>query len=127
MRTVLIAEDSAVHAETLEIALSKMPDTEVVHVGNGRLALQYLEEHASDIAALVTDLRLPLIDGFDLIARVRRHPRLVRLPIIVVSGEAAEDTADRVAKLGANAFFSKPASPGQVRRKLEQLLNEQKQ
>ncbi len=78
---------------------------------------------AGDIGALVTDLNMPRMDGFELIERVRAQVRYARLPIIVVSGDADPRTPDRLARLGVDAFFSKPYSPAEVRRKLEQLLN----
>jgi CheY-like chemotaxis protein len=54
---------------------------------------------------------------------VRQDRRLSGTPIIVVSADTDPETPDRIAELGVNAFFAKPFSPAQVRRKLEQLLN----
>jgi CheY-like chemotaxis protein len=63
------------------------------------------------------------MDGFELIRRVRAHRELAGMPIVVVSADTDPETPERVAQLGAAAFFSKPYSPAQVRRKLEQILN----
>jgi two-component system chemotaxis response regulator CheY len=63
------------------------------------------------------------MDGFELIRRIRGDYRLSETPIIVVSGDTDPATPSRVAKLGVSAFFPKPYSPAQVRRKLEQILN----
>ncbi|HEY2746351.1 MAG TPA: response regulator [Polyangia bacterium] len=57
--------------------------------------------------ALVTDLEMPRLDGWELIARVRRSPELVALPIIVVSSRAAA-TRVRVLAAGADAVVDKP-------------------
>jgi CheY-like chemotaxis protein len=67
-------------------------------------------------------LRLSLIDGFELIERVRAQPCLAQLPIIVISGDSEPETPRRVRALGA-AYFGKPYSPGAVRQALEQLLD----
>ena len=75
------------------------------------------------ICALVTDLHLPLMDGFELIERLRSDSRTARLPIIVISGDSDPRTPERLYRLGANAYFGKPYSPVQVRQKVEQLLD----
>ena len=72
---------------------------------------------------MVTDLQMPSMDGFELIERVRADQKLARLPIIVVSGDTNPETPERVRRLGADSFFTKPFSPAEVRRKLEQLLH----
>ena len=66
---------------------------------------------------------MPRMDGFELIRRVRADQRLSGMPIIVVSADTDPTTPERIAALGVEAFFPKPFSPAQVRRKLEQLLN----
>ena len=71
----------------------------------------------------MTDLNMPRMDGFELIRRVRQDRRLSRTPIIVVSADTDPATPGRIADLGVDAFFPKPFSPAQVRRRLEQLLN----
>jgi CheY-like chemotaxis protein len=68
-------------------------------------------------------LNMPRMDGFELIRRVREDGRFLGTPIIVVSADTDPATPGRIAELGVDAFFAKPFSPAQVRRKLEQLLN----
>jgi CheY-like chemotaxis protein len=78
---------------------------------------------AAPVDAVVTDLNMPRMDGFELIRRIRGDQRLRATAIIVVSADTDPSTPDRVAALGVDAFFPKPFSPAQVRRTLEQLLN----
>lgn len=75
------------------------------------------------VCALVTDLNMPVLDGFELIARIRSDQRYIGLPIIVVSGDIDPATPERVTRLGVDAFFAKPYSPAIVQRALENLLN----
>jgi CheY-like chemotaxis protein len=125
-RMVLIVEDNALSVEPLEVALLPRLDWEVRVVSTAQEALHLLAVSETPVAALVTDLhlRLSLIDGFELIERVRAHPCLAQLPIIVISGDSEPGTPRRVEALGA-AYFSKPYSPGAVRQALEQLLDVQ--
>src|SRR4029077_2583867 len=98
-------------------------DVQVVQAPSGVEALQILDAAATPVRAVVTDLNMPRMDGFELIRRIRSDMRLRATPIIVVSADTDPDTPGRVAALGVDAFFPKPFSPAQVRRTLEQLLN----
>jgi two-component system, chemotaxis family, chemotaxis protein CheY len=121
--SVLIVEDSENSAATLEIAILGIPGVSVRTVSSGLEALRFLNGDGGGIRAIVTDLNMPRMDGFELIRRVRQHERLSATPIIVVSADTDPDTPGRISQLGVSAFFPKPYSPAQVRRKLEQILN----
>ena len=123
VRTVLIVEDAESCATTLEFALLGIPHTHVRVAPTARQALELLTSATSGISALVTDLNLPSMDGFELIERIRSDSRTARLPIIVVSGDSDPRTPARIHQLGADAYFGKPYSPAQVRQKVEQLLD----
>jgi CheY-like chemotaxis protein len=124
-RTVLIVEDTDVCRDALELSLTKIPDLAVRTVGTAEEALRQLgrEPDKTDICALVTDLHLPSMDGFELIEAVRSLPGRAGFPIVVISGDSDPHTPARVASLGANAYFTKPYSPAEVRSKLERLLD----
>ena len=120
-RTVMIVEDADMCSTVLEIALLGVPGISIQSAASAEEALAFLDQR--DICALITDLHLPQMDGFELIERVRRRPDHARLPILVISGDTDPRTPERVQRLGANAFFAKPYSPGEVRQKLEQLIH----
>jgi two-component system chemotaxis response regulator CheY len=122
-RTVLIVEDAEPSAATLEIALLTIPRVTVRVVACARQALEMLGSPESGIDALVTDLHMPNMDGFELVGRVRALSGHAALPIVVISGDSDPETPERILRLGASAYFSKPFSPALVRQKVEQLLN----
>ena len=122
-RAVLIVEDSENNAATLEIAFLSIPGLSIRMATSGVEALRILEGDNGAINAVVTDLNMPRMDGFELIRRIRQHRTRSTTPIIVVSADTDPNTPDRIAQLGVSAFFPKPYSPAQVRRKLEQILD----
>jgi len=122
-RAVLIVEDSENSAATLEIAVMSIPDLSVLMARSGIEALRILGRNEQPIGAIITDLNMPRMDGFEMIRRIREDTRLAATPIIVVSADTDPSTPERIARLGVDAFFAKPYSPAQVRRKLEQVLN----
>ena len=121
VKTVLIVEDADLCASTLEIALASVPGLEVCWAPTAEAALDIFGQRRID--ALITDLHLPLMDGFELLEHLRGSGNHARMPIIVISGDTDPRVSRRVKELGAHAFFSKPYSPAEVRRKLEELIH----
>ena len=121
-RLVLIVEDSETCAETLVIAFESLPGVVPRVFPSLRAAVSAIENDPGDVAALVTDLHVGKSDSFDLIRRLRAHPRYSHLPILLISGDSDPQLPDRAIAQGANAFFPKPYSPAAVRRTLEQLI-----
>ena len=121
--TILIIEDCESFAAPLEIALAAIDGMDVLHLLTAQEAFEMLTEGARKVVALVTDLHLAQADAFDLIEQIRRDQRYLKLPILVVSGDTDPDTPSRLVRLGADAYFTKPYSPLEIRRVLEVLLN----
>jgi DNA-binding response OmpR family regulator len=85
-------------------------------------AFGILGEYGAPVA-LITDLNLPDVDGFELIGLFRRYDSCARTPIIVLSADTHPGTPVRVLELGADAFFEKPCSPAGICLQLERILH----
>ena len=121
-RAVLVVEDAETCASTLEIIFSSIHDLKILLASSAEQAWELLESRHDDIRALVTDLHMPGMDGFELIDKVRANLRHAALPIVVITGSTDPHVSDRLRRRGVNAVFAKPYSPALVREKLEQLL-----
>ena len=60
---------------------------------------------------VLTDVRMPGLDGFQLAAALRRDERTRQIPLIFLSGEVAQANIERVRALGARAYVTKPFDP----------------
>jgi two-component system, chemotaxis family, chemotaxis protein CheY len=120
--SVLIVEDAETCASTLEIIFSSIRGLKILLAPSAERAWQLLENGTDEIRALVTDLHMPGMDGFELIDRVRTNQAHAQLPIVVITGSTDPHISDRLRRRGVNAVFTKPYSPALVREKLEQLL-----
>jgi len=120
-RTVLLVEDEFHCISTMEIAFDSDSEPRLAHTSTAEEALLILD--STDIAAVITDIHLPSMDGFELISRLRDQPRFADLPIVVTSGDPDPDSPERALRLGANAFFPKPYSPSAIRRKVKELIH----
>jgi CheY-like chemotaxis protein len=87
-----------------------------IEAGNGAEALSVLRAHG-DIAVIVLDLRMPVMDGWTFRREQRRDPALSRIPVIVVSGADAH----RFHELDAAATFEKPVQMAEILRAVQQL------
>ena len=121
-RAVLIVEDAETCASTLEIIFSSIRGLKILTAPSATRAWELLESRSEDIRALVTDLHMPGMDGFELIDRVRMDQLHGAMPIVVITGSTDPYVSDRLRQRGVNAVFAKPYSPALVREKLEQLL-----
>jgi len=122
MKQVLIVEDGD-NVAPLEIALAALDGVKVLIVANGRDALSLLRTASVQIAAVVTDLHLPHVDGFELVRAIRADHRYFRMPVVVVSGDSHPDVPEQVRRAGADAFFLKPYSPAEILKTLKGLLS----
>lgn len=119
-RQILIVEDDPALAATLEIALSQIPNLEILTVSDGQFAIDHLTAAQQCPAAVITDLDLPRVDGLHLIRWMRNSPRLLRTPVLAVSANPAESEA---LAAGANKFLPKPYKPADIRKALQELLH----
>jgi two-component system chemotaxis sensor kinase CheA len=78
---------------------------EVVEAVDGAEALRAAERAVPDL--VMTDLDMPVMDGFELIERLRSAPGLSEVPIIVMSTRGAEADKRRAMEAGANAYVVK--------------------
>jgi HD-like signal output (HDOD) protein len=110
MRRILFVDDDPNVLEGLRDALrSRRREWRMVFVDGGESALAELERDAYDV--VVSDMRMPVMDGAELLSRVRRHqPHTVR---IVLTGYADGDGAARAATV-AHRFLSKPCDVNEL-------------
>lgn len=89
----------------------------VVTVENGTEVINYLlqmsERHQLPLA-IVSDLRMPLCDGWDVLRMVKQHPAWRHIPVIIFSTSSSRAEIKAAQHLGANAFFSKPGTYQEV-------------
>jgi len=105
----------------MEIAFDGDTESRLAHASTAEEALLILD--STEIAAVITDIHLPSMDGFELVSRLRNQPRFANLPILVTSGDPDPDSPKRALSLGANAYFPKPYSPSAIRRKVKELIH----
>jgi CheY-like chemotaxis protein len=82
---------------------------EVLPAADGLQAVDIMRTARPDL--LITDLSLPGMDGFELVARIRKDPRLGRIPIICLSGYGGHAHEQRAREAGCDRILQKPCMP----------------
>ncbi|MCG5051854.1 MAG: response regulator [Myxococcales bacterium] len=116
---VLVVDDSRLAREAAARALTGA-GLQTSTAEDGWEAWELLNERRFD--AVVTDLEMPRVDGFQLIQRIRRDPTLRHMPVVVLSSRTAQSTQERARRLGANAVVVKAPQRQVLARTLQRLL-----
>lgn len=109
-RVVLVVDDTPAMS-LLILSILKLYGCEALSATDGQHALIMLAEHP-EIAAIVTDLNMPTMDGFGLLAALNSGGSAV--PVVVVTAQGAESDQHRWMELGARALLNKPFSRRQL-------------
>lgn len=106
---ILLVEDNPDDAALTEWALRGGVPANVELARDGQEALDYLFNDFNDLPRLVLlDLRLPSIDGFEVLRRIREHERTSLIPIVVLTSSSAPDDVVAGYRYGANSYVIKP-------------------
>lgn len=107
VRRVLVVDDSATTRE-LERTLLRAAGFEVDAVSDGEQAWLALQgDRTFDV--VLSDIEMPRLDGFSLLARIRSTPRLAQLPVVLVTALEAPSDKQRALDMGASAYVVKSA------------------
>jgi len=115
-RSVLVVEDNSMDLDLMLQAFKEHDVANPVCVcRDGEEALQFIEKHTSpddiDLPLLVLlDLRMPKIDGIDVLRRARQDPVWKQIPFIVITTSRDNLDISRAYELGANSYIVKPVS-----------------
>lgn len=111
---VLVVDDSSVMRAMIikTLRLSGLPLGEVHEAANGKEGLRALDENWIDLA--LVDINMPVMNGEEMIDRVRQNPETADLPVIVVSTESSDTRIAMLQKKGAR-FVHKPFTPETLR------------
>jgi CheY-like chemotaxis protein len=127
---ILLAEDDPAHAE---IVRRNLETSRIVnrleHVIDGQQALDYLYRRGpfSDAASsprpglILLDLRMPRVDGLEVLRTIKGDPELMRIPVVVLTTSAAEIDIARAYDHHANSYLVKPVEFSQFLSLIESI------
>jgi two-component system, cell cycle response regulator len=118
-KVILLAEDDPLTAELLRHRLER-EGYRLLHAKDGVTA--YEEALKSPVALAILDVKMPGMDGFELLERLRRIPAWTGVPVIMLTGMGRESDVVRGFRLGADDYVVKPFSPQEFLARIRRFL-----
>jgi DNA-binding response OmpR family regulator len=116
---ILVVEDNASIADIIRRGLHQ-GGMEPVVCSSGSLAKVLLDRDTFD--AVLLDIMMPDVDGYEVLRHIRSSPALDELPVVMLTAKAGRDDVERALAMGANAYITKPFGPHNLLRTLRDLL-----
>jgi CheY-like chemotaxis protein len=117
--TVLIVDDEKVMRETIAIMLQKQ-GYHLEFAGDGQAALDKAAQVIPDVILL--DIMMPDLDGFEVCRRLRTHPLLAQVPIVMVTALDYRDAWIKGIEAGADDFIFKPFETAELRTRVQNII-----
>ncbi len=118
---ILVAEDDKVSRELLRRMLESEPRHSLVMAENGALAWEQLQDPAQDFGVCISDIQMPVLDGFGLARKIRADGRLARLPIVLCTAANDRATVQQAAGLAVAGYIVKPYTRARVVEQLQRI------
>jgi signal transduction histidine kinase/ActR/RegA family two-component response regulator/putative methionine-R-sulfoxide reductase with GAF domain len=124
-RSVLHIEDNLSNLQLIEKILARQLNVRLMTAMQGSIGLQLARDHHPDLVLL--DLNLPDMDGSEVLQRLREEPALREVPVVVVSADALTHQVERLKRLGARHYLTKPLNVRQFLDVMQEILEPEKQ
>lgn len=109
--TVLAVDDEPFNLDLIELSFMDMPNILLTKAVNGQDALEKLSNMNAQVILL--DLRMPIMDGFETLKRIKSDSVFSKIPVIIVT--ANHEEKNRALELGANDFLAKPVDTRELK------------
>ncbi len=118
MASILVVDDAQAEQVRISRLLAGEPSYEIHTTGSGQDSLDFLAAHPVDL--VVTDLRMPQMDGLELLDQLQEaYPRV---PVILMAGQGTEELTVKAIQQGASGYLNKQASSKQLHAMVKRLL-----
>ena len=118
--SIIIVEDNDNNREILREILQD--EYSLFEASNGKEALGILKKYYEEIALVITDLKMPVCDGFELISIMQADAKYRDIPIIVTTAFSDEEKRIKCLELGAADFISKPYNVTEIKKRVRSFM-----
>lgn len=125
-RSLLVVDDSATFRQLLCMSLQRVDGIskgDITEASDGAEALEKVKSSSFDL--VLTDIRMPKMDGLEFVRHVRSELQRQDLPIIIISTKGADEDIKLGMSLGASGYLSKPISMTRLRELVTSFLPKQ--
>ena len=109
---IMMVDDEPINNAVVQIYLEEEGYHKFVTVDDSVLAMSHLEETRPDL--LLLDLMMPEVSGFEILTAIRSHPKLMHLPVIILTASTDTENKLKALDLGATDFLAKPLDKSEL-------------
>lgn len=120
-RRILIVDDSDIDREILKNMLCG--EFDIIEADNGYSGLEIILKRSSKIDAILLDIFMPVISGFDIL-KIISNNKIANIPLILITAEATKENVKRAAQYNVVDFISKPFDPKFILKRLREIFSE---
>lgn len=118
---LLIVDDQEINRMLLSEIFSD-GDYQIEEAANGKEALKLLEKHGDSIVAVLLDLLMPIMDGYELLRIMNDRKMIASIPVFIITAEPDAEARKRAYDLGAVDVIQKPFMPRFIQRRIKNVI-----
>jgi len=118
--TILIVDDQEINRHLLGNILA--PDYYLLYAADGKQALSVLRNADKPVSAVLLDILMPVMDGYQVLEAMKADPHLSAIPVLVITQKAGSEEELLAFSLGAYDFISKPYHPQLIRHRVDRTI-----
>jgi len=125
-RRILLGEDVEINQLLMMKLFAHQNNYSLDIAKNGEQVLRFVENYKYDL--ILMDLTMPIMDGFDATARIRKHldKRISKIPIVALTARVSDEDQEECKAIGMNAYLTKPIDEMLLFQTIDKLLNKYK-
>jgi len=116
----LVVDDSSTMRRIIINTLNKLGHQDVVEACNGREGMERLSDKKIDV--VITDWNMPEMNGIEFVRSLRAAEGTSKLPVLMVTTNAAQDDIVEALRAGVSNYVVKPFTPDTIREKIDAVL-----
>ncbi len=119
---ILIVDDAELNRELLSEILSDEYD--ILEAENGKFALDIIRKEKDDISAILLDLVMPVMDGFEVMEVLHEEKIMDKIPVLVISGENSAQSEKKCFDYGVSDFIGRPFKAVLVKKRVQNMVKQ---
>ena len=119
-QTILIVDDVEMNRAILDATFSE--DYRILEAENGKQAMELIMEQQDRLAAILLDVVMPVMDGFEVLEEMQKLELTHKIPVFLITAENSQEVLKRGYELGVVDIIGKPIIPFFIRRRIGNVI-----
>jgi len=119
---ILSVDDSLIMRKIIAGAIEVL-GYDILEAKNGCEALAQLKTHKDDIALILLDWNMPVMDGYEALVQIRSDTQYKNIPVLMVTTESEKKNVIKAIQAGANNYLAKPFEKEDLAKKMAECLS----